>query len=172
MVISKANRRDAIAPAPARLGSPKWRAKIVKNAVAQPPATSNVPRIVLRQRERKDEARFSRRPRRAVAILGGSEWCEGCSGSSFILHLPASSSLQRHADGFEDFVQHSFSFFAAPHRRGITGTYGKPVGEDGNDETLYVIGNAIVTLFGQRKRLGRAKQRQRSARANAEVQHL
>ena len=34
--------------------------------------------------------------------------------SSFI--LPLHPCLQRHADGLEDFMQYSFSFFAASHR--------------------------------------------------------
>src|SRR6266849_4671944 len=53
IVINKTKTSDAIAPIPARLGSPRRRDSKVRSAVTNPASTSSVPRIALRHFENK-----------------------------------------------------------------------------------------------------------------------
>src|SRR2546423_2243013 len=107
MVMSRAKTSEAMAPELASQGSPRLRAMMVKTAIANPASTNNVPRIVFRQREKKDEA---------ISEVG--LWIAGRGLSkaslddwSFILTAgyPHSAfritqSSERHADCFKNFV--------------------------------------------------------------------
>src|SRR5881392_2833736 len=91
--------------------------------------------------------------------------------STFI--LPPSSLLsQWDADGFHYFEEHGLGFFAAAHRRGITGADRKPVRKDRNYESFDVVRQAVASFFSQGQCLGSTKERECAAWTDSQIQHF
>src|SRR4051794_36622863 len=94
--------------------------------------------------------------------------------SSFILLILSilvnSSVSEGDAHRLHYLAQDFFRFFAAAvERRGESRVDDEAVREDGEDETLHVVGQTIVAPFRERERLRRAEECERAARAYAEV---
>src|SRR6185437_16398049 len=79
---------------------------------------------------------------------------------------------QRNTDGFENFVEDGFCFFTATQRRRESRANYDAMRKHRHDQSLNVVGNAVRTIFGERESLRSAEQRQRSSRADTEIQHL
>src|ERR1700686_1161278 len=92
--------------------------------------------------------------------------------ASLISQFAIRNSLERDADGFHDLEEHGLGLFTASHRRGITRADREPVREDRNHKSLDIVRQAVTSLFSKRQRLGRAKERERAARADTQIQHL
>src|SRR3712207_6354515 len=74
-----------------------------------------------------------------------------------------------HADRLHDLAQDGLGRFAAAQGGGEARVDEDAVGEDGEDEALDVVGDAVVALLREREGLRGAEERERAARADAEV---
>src|SRR5215211_5155840 len=85
-------------------------------------------------------------------------------------HSSLITSLEGDADGLHDLAQDFFGLLAAAVERGGEARVDdEAVREDGEDEPLHVVGQAVVAPLRERERLRGAEERERAAGADAEV---
>src|SRR5205085_8327069 len=80
--------------------------------------------------------------------------------------------LQWYADRLQQLAQDGFGLFAAAQTGREARVDDEAVGEHRQDEALDVVGHAVVAILCERERLRGAKECERAAWANAEVEHL
>ena len=82
------------------------------------------------------------------------------------------TSSQWHVDGFEDLLEGGFGFVRPAHSGRIARIYYYAMRENGDNQSLDVIGNDIVASFDKGQRLSSVIQGETASRTYAEIQKL